>query len=119
MNSFKQKTFSDRLVAAANARQATLQRFRARPGADDPAVVAQRAARREIAAARETRAVERRAAKLAEEARAQAERAVRETAEREEKAARQEREGIEQATLIAERKAARDVRYAARKSRKA
>ena len=38
MKGYKEKTFGDRISAAATARQAALERFRARPAADDPAV---------------------------------------------------------------------------------
>ena len=118
MNIFKDKTFADRRGAAAAARQAALDKFRSRPGSDDPAVIERNAKRLEISVARETRAAERIATKAAEEARLETERVTREATERVERAARQEREGVEQAAIETERKAARDARYAARKSRK-
>ena len=37
MSSFRNKDISDRLSAAENARKAMLQRFKEKPGADDPA----------------------------------------------------------------------------------
>ena len=63
MKGFKDQSFSDRLSAAATARQAALERFRARPAADDPAVIKRREERLAMAQAREARAAERRAAK--------------------------------------------------------
>lgn len=117
MKGFKEKTFTDRLKEAASARQAALERFRARPAADDPAVVKRTEERLTIAAAREARAAEREAAKLVEAAA----RAERETVEKAEREARERREAVEKlirdAAGAAERKAARDARYAARKSR--
>ena len=47
MNAFKNDNFNDRLAAAANAKKAALERFRAaRPGPDDPAVLERQAARK-------------------------------------------------------------------------
>ncbi|WP_245293435.1 DUF6481 family protein, partial [Methylobacterium sp. CCH5-D2] len=40
MGQFKENQLVDRLAAAAKAREATIARLRARPGADDPAVLA-------------------------------------------------------------------------------
>ena len=117
MKGYKEKTFSDRLSAATTARQAALERFRARPPADDPAVIRRRQERMAIAAAREAREVERRALKEVEAA-ARAEQEAKERAERE---VRERREAIEKvirdAAEAADRKAARDARYAARKAR--
>jgi Family of unknown function (DUF6481) len=119
MKGFKTPTFSDRLKTAASARDAHVARFRARPAADDPVVLEQKAARLAAAAERELRVAERAAAKRAEELRLLAEQSALETAERAEREARQLREADEQAELQAQRKAARDARYAARKKRKA
>jgi len=117
MKGFKEKNFADRLQEAASARKAALERFRARPAADDPEVVKRREERLAIAAAREARVAERKAAKEAE-AGARAEREAIEKAERD---ARERREAIEKlirdAAEAAERKSARDARYAARKDR--
>jgi hypothetical protein len=117
MKGFKEKNFNDRLSAAAAARQAALERFRSRPGPDDPDVMKRREERLAIARAREMRAAERRAAKEAEAA-VRAEQEARERVERE---AREKREAIEkvirEAGEAAERKKARDARYAARKAR--
>ena len=117
MKGFKEKTFSDRLQEAADARKAALERFKARPAPDDPEVVRRREERLRIAAAREERAAARKAEKEAEAAA----RAEREAIERTEREARERREAIEKlirdAAEAAERKAARDARYAARKAR--
>src|SRR5262245_59973188 len=117
MKGFKEKTFADRLQEAANARQAALERFKARPTLDDPEVVRRREERMAIAAAREARTVARKAAKDAEAA----VRAEREAIERAEREARERRDAVEKvirdAAEAAERKAARDARYAARKAR--
>ncbi len=106
--------FDDRLSAAAAAKQALLERFRARPGADDPTVIAQQANLKAVADAREARAAERRAAKQAEAARAAAEAAARRA--QDQIAATEAK--ARAAAIEAERKAARDARYAARKARK-
>ena len=119
MKAFKEQSFSERLGRAVTAKNAALARFRARPAADDPAIVEQRAARQAVAAARETRAAERLEARRAEEARRAAELAAHELAERVAREARQVREADEQAALEAKRKTERDLRYAARKARKA
>ena len=119
MKSFKAPTFSDRLKTAASAKEAHVSRFRARPAADDPVVIEQKAVRQAAAAARELRIAERTAAKRAEALRIVAEEAAREAATRSAREARQVREAGEQAEIQAQRKAARDARYAARKQRKA
>jgi hypothetical protein len=106
--------FDDRLSAAAAAKQALLERFRARPPADDPAEIARQAALQAVADARDARAAERKAAKDAEAARLAAEQAVLKA--QAEAAAKEAK--LHAATLEAERKAARDAKYAARKARK-
>ena len=118
MSGFKDKGFTDRLSNAASAKKAVLDKFRARPAGDDPAVVERREARLAASQARETRLAERAATRLADEARRATELAAAEA----ERIAREERDAIEKAerevALEAERKAARDARYAARKARK-
>ncbi len=106
--------FDDRLSAAAAAKQALLERFRARPSADDPEFIAKQAALKAIADAREARAAERKAAKEAEAARIAAEQAAAKAAEQRAAAEAKARA----AAVEAERKAARDAKYAARKARK-
>ena len=106
--------FDDRISAAAAAKQALLERFRARPQPDAPAEIARQAALKAIADARDARAAERRAAKDAEAARLAAEQAARRAQEQE--AATQAK--ARAAAVEAERRAARDAKYAARKARK-
>ena len=52
MKGYREKSFDERKNAAAEARKATLQRILARPGADDPTVIAQKAASEAASAAR-------------------------------------------------------------------
>jgi Family of unknown function (DUF6481) len=106
--------FDDRISAAAAAKQALLERFRARPTAGDPAWIEQQAALKAIADARDARAAERKAAKEAEAARVAAELAAQRTQEQIAAAEAKARALAQEA----ERKAARDARYAARKARK-
>ena len=117
MNRFDGSRFADRLSAAAKARQAQLDKFRARPGVDDPAVLDRSAARLAVSTARDARLAERKAARQAEDA---ARKAALE-AEQAARAARDAEAAAEQAirevALETERKAARDARYAARKAR--
>jgi DNA polymerase II small subunit/DNA polymerase delta subunit B len=118
---FKHADFNDRATAAAKAKQALIEKFKSRPGPDDPSVQAKIAERLAIAEAREKREAERRAAKEAEAARKAAEELERQ-AEAARKAAEKTQEELDRkADLLrieAERKAARDARYAARKARK-
>ena len=106
--------FDDRLSAAAAAKQALLERFRARPSPDDPAEIARQAALKAISDARDVRIAERKAAKEAEAARLAAEEAARRV--QAQVAAAEAK--VRAAAAEAERKAARDARYAARKARK-
>jgi hypothetical protein len=106
--------FDDRISAAAAAKEALLERFRARPTTDDPAWIAQQAALKAIADARDVRNAERKALKEAEAARLAAELEARRRAEIAEAAAAK----VRAAELERERKAARDAKYAARKARK-
>jgi hypothetical protein len=108
---------TDRLDAAAKARSETLARFRERPAADDPAVLARQSARRAVVDAREIRAAERaeqqrEAAALAAAA-AEAERLAEVERALAERAAAEERALARQAEL----KAQRDARYLARKAK--
>jgi hypothetical protein len=114
MSGFKEPSFADRQQAARDARKSILEKFRAKPGPDDPAVM-QRQAEREAQAALRNQAKIARDAEKAEkkirEAEAAAEAAAAVVREKEELAAKE-------IALEAERKAARDARYAARKKRK-
>lgn len=108
----------DRLGKAAEARKVMLDRFKDRPAADDPAVIARNAERAALAAARDARLAEREAERKATSEReesARAESAAREAAESAQAQAAQA-EAVE--NRAAEQKAARDARYAARKARK-
>jgi hypothetical protein len=117
MKAFKDQDLKERLDRATKARQAALEKFKARPGPDDPAVLKRQEERMAIAAAREAREVERKAQKAKEAE----ERAAREAVEKVEREARERREAIEKvirdAAEATERKAERDRRYAARKAR--
>jgi hypothetical protein len=109
---------SERQTAAAKAKKAALDRFRAKPGPGEPAFEQQQADRMthatQRAAAKQARAVDKaekkaRDTELAEQAaRSAAKKAASDLAE---KTARE-------ATQQADQKAARDKRYAARKARR-
>ncbi|MBS0537329.1 MAG: hypothetical protein JSR47_01150 [Proteobacteria bacterium] len=117
-------TFADRLETAAKAKQALLDKARAKDPANDPEFAARQAARLEAARQREQREAEKREARLAEQARVKAEReaeAARKAAEAEAEAERiraGKRPVSKPALSPAEQKAIRDARYAARKARK-
>jgi hypothetical protein len=101
-------SFQDRVGQAAEAKRKALENLRAKPPAD-PAVAA---ARQEASRQREARAEEKRSAKAAKMRAAVDDRAA------EDKAAEVAAAAAPQPPTEAERKAARDARYAARKSRK-
>lgn len=111
------QALTDRLSAASKARSDTLARFRARPSADDPVVLARQAARRAVVDAREARAAEREIKRLEAQAKAEAEAEAARVAEAERVAA--ERLAAEQraAERQTELKAQRDARYLARKAK--
>ena len=113
MSYFKEPSFADRQKAALEARKSILEKFRAKPGLNDPAVLQRQAER-------EAQAAERAKAKLAREA-AKAEQKAREAEAAAEAAAQilreQEAAAAAEFALEAERKAARDARYAARKGK--
>jgi membrane protein involved in colicin uptake len=118
------KGFRERLNAAAEAKKALLEKFRAQAGPDDPAVIERQAAREAVSVARDVRVVERKAAREADAAQRDAD-AVRRQADAVREAAEQASRDAEQkaardasaAALKAEQKATRDARYAARKKR--
>jgi len=119
MRNLKGNSFTDRLQNKEKSKQALLDRLSKMPKADDPEVIARKAARaaaaekrREERAAREAAKVEAERLRLEREA---AEKAAQ--AELEAKLAREEAD--RQVALLAAQKAARDARYAARKKRKA
>src|ERR671912_2659987 len=113
MGNFREQGFGERLSTAANAKKAMLERFRARSGTDDPAVLERQAARQAISVAREARITERKDAREAKVAREAAEQAEREAEAARQAAAMQAEQAAREAVLEAERKAARDARYAA------
>ncbi|WP_041782295.1 DUF6481 family protein [Ancylobacter novellus] len=91
--------FQDRQKTAVAAKARMLAKLAARPGADDPAVIARAMERRTIDEARKARQAERQKAEAAKEK------------------ARQEADAQEAAADKASAKARRDARYAARKLR--
>ncbi|WP_244593383.1 DUF6481 family protein [Methylosinus trichosporium] len=121
MTFFKNANFNERRTAAETAKKAELERVRALTAKINEGAAERLMARQAINAARDVRAAERDAARLAAEARAAEELAAQEAALKAEQAERDAR-AAEQAerdlAAAAERKAARDARYAARKARK-
>ncbi|MFH6783221.1 MULTISPECIES: DUF6481 family protein [Methylobacterium] len=124
MGKFKEAPLGDRLGSAAAARQAMLGRFQARDTTNDPALLARRAEREAVAAARTVRLAEREAERAAQEAvrLARESEAKAEQARQDEIAAAEATERAAEAvqaaeTRLADQKAARDARYAARKAR--
>jgi hypothetical protein len=117
VSQFKKDPLTDRLKDAANARKGAVDRFRSRPAADDPEVVAKQAARQAVSQAREARIAERDALRRVSEAE-RAREAVAEQARAADEMARQASETIaREAADNAERKIVRDARYAARKAK--
>jgi Family of unknown function (DUF6481) len=116
MAGFKQPDFIERQQAAAKARQAALEKFRAKVG--DPAL-AQRLTERSAGAADRKALKSVRDAEKAEKKARDAERAEQAKRDAALQAERDKVEREERARAVeAENKAARDARYAARKSRK-
>ena len=119
MRDIKGKSLTDRLQNSNKAKQSLIQKMREAPKADDPEVMAQRAAKSALLAAnkaeRERRHAEKDAAARAEaESEAAAQAAILAEAQRKK---REETDKI--VALLADQKAARDARYAARKKGKA
>jgi hypothetical protein len=115
MSGFKQPDFLERQAAAARAKKAALEKFRAK--AADPALTDRLTARTALAADREAIKKAREAEKAAKKAR-EAERAELAKRDAAMEAERAKAESAErERALEAERKAARDARYAARKTR--
>jgi hypothetical protein len=113
MSGFKEPSFADRQKAAQEARKNILEKFRAKPGLDDPAVM-QRQAEREAQAADRAKAKQLREAAKAEKKLRDAEAAQQAAAQL---AREKEEAAAKEVALEAERKAARDARYAARKGK--
>ena len=78
MSSFKEKSFSERLSVAVEARKAQLEKFCTKPGRDDPATVERQAARRSAAIAWDARAAERKTASAQEAAKEAEQKLLRE-----------------------------------------
>lgn len=95
--------FTDRQANSVNAKKALLERFKARPGPDDPVMVQRRAEREAIAAARAEREAKKEAERQEAERLAALERAAREEAERQAEAEREALRKAEQAKRDAER----------------
>jgi Family of unknown function (DUF6481) len=118
MRDYTGKNFADRLQNSKKAKQLLLQKASEAPKHDDPAALEKAAARQTLDIAREAA----RAQRAAEKAAAAREKAEREAKEASEKAEHQQRmaqaTAEQKAALSSEQKAARDARYAARKSRK-
>jgi hypothetical protein len=122
-------TFEDRLENAAKARQALLERARAKDPTKDPEFIARQEARAAAARAREERETERRNAEIerrnakrteqeAARAKAVADREAEKAAQVVLEAQQAKSSLREQIELLAVQKATRDARYAARKARK-
>ncbi len=118
MAAFKGSTFKDRAEAAAQAKKALLESFKARTPVDDPAYMARMEQRRLVAEAREQRATERHRTKEEEAIRLKAETEARQIAEAEEVVHKAAETAARDEAIRNERKAARDARYAARKARR-
>lgn len=116
MAGFKEKDFNERRNAAADAKKALLERYKAK--VQDPSLAERQAERVAAAKERELRQAQRKAEKEAEAKRSAEEKAAREAAEAAERIAQAEKAEADQAALLAAQKAARDARYAARKARK-
>lgn len=117
MSKPKETDFAERLNAAAKARQAHLEKFRASVKVNDPARAELDAARLAARQDKEKRAAERKAARQAAEA---TEKVAREAAALAEQRAKEQAAAealARKAALEAEQKARRDARYAARKER--
>ena len=111
-------TFADRLETAAKAKQALLERARAKDPAKDPEFAIRQEARAAAAYARQEREADRQIAKLAEREKEAAERDARKAEQVALEAERAGRVTRQKTASLAEQKAARDARYAARKARK-
>lgn len=128
---YRDQTFAERRDSANEAKKALLEKFKARPAADDPEVIARQKERQAILEARAIREAEKARLKQEQLARAAEERA-RKAAEDEAARIKAEAEAAEQARIAAQEeeeriaaqialeiaaKAKRDARYAARKQR--
>lgn len=103
MKNLNDRSFTDRQANSANAKKALLERFKARPGPDDPVMVQRRAEREAVAAARMARDAEKAAIKAEQDRLAEIERLAREEAERQAEIEREVQRKAEQAKRDAER----------------
>ena len=104
MSGYKHPTFQDRIGRAAEAKQKALDKLRSRPARDETAIALRVAA----GLRRDAAAMDKRTARKAAEEASHAEKV----------AAATKLAAIKPPPTEAERKAARDARYAARKSRR-
>ncbi|MHB2263986.1 DUF6481 family protein [Aliihoeflea sp. PC F10.4] len=124
MSNVKNTSFQDRRAASDAAKSALVAKFKARPAADSPEMLAKQAERATIAAERLRRKEERDQAKREEAERVEQQRlAEAAAAEEAAGAARRAKEEADNALIKqmldyeAEMKSKRDARYAARKAR--
>jgi len=101
--SFNPQSFADRQTTSTNARKALLERFKARPKADDPVMLQRRAEREGFARARAEREVEKAKIRAEAERLAAIEQERIAEQEREEERAREAAIAAEQARIQAER----------------
>ena len=101
--SFNPQNFVDRQATSANARKALLERFKARPKADDPLMLQRRAEREGFARARAEREVEKATMRAEAERLAVLERERIAEEKREEERTREAAIATEQARIEAER----------------
>jgi hypothetical protein len=100
---FSFNNYTDRQTAAAEARKALLEKFKTRPGEDDPVVQARKAEREAILQARAEREAVKAKARAEEEARLAVIRAEKEAQEAAERAAREAQEAAARAAREAAR----------------
>ena len=118
MKNLKDNDPNHRREQANAARQASVERLRAKLRPDSPEMVERAAARRVIAEARDIRHKEREAARKVEEQRKAVEAAARKAADLAAAEERKKAETVNEAQRLIDLKAARDARYAARKKRR-
>jgi hypothetical protein len=118
MRDFKDKNLADRLQNSRSAKQGLIQKMREAPKPDDPEVMARRAAKSALVAANRAERERRRAEKEAAERLDAEQKAAAEAAKLADIERKKREEAEKIVALLAEQKAARDARYAARKTRK-
>ena len=121
MAGFKANSFNDRRDSAVKAKEALLEKFKARPAADHPRLVALAEERKRVAEARAIRDAERevrRQEDLARRAEEELRRLAEEEARIQAELEAQEAARLAEIELKAKQKEARDARYAARKARR-